>query len=589
MKNTKQPNPRRQNGLFRGAHQTVSMFLMLGGSVCAAVDGHLPAIGVDTAGTYLFRNKDFNAMGWEVPAFSAALDELGVEFLMDHYLWIYETGTYEENHANTVADIQTLASWLNSTGREYIWNIEEPKIVERLEYVPGQNLYEPEPGQHYFKAPEELLRELQKSPGILGLCYDEMEHHLLSNNRFMDGGVGDMPAWADTSSLPLFDAYDLAIEKLIENKAYNDRFGQMSMVETVWPVMHHLFARTGWTLAPKLMKEGWTPVPLAMGLGAALQYEDTGCDFWITPDLWFKNIYPGHSTEELRSALLAGHWVGASRMYVENFDWNNVNRKNHHADAHGMKGSLVFFEGQESYSLTPYGEVFKWYTQDYRMQHPVPYTWRDARCKVAIVRFPDSCWGARGSEFRDRLLGSKVVQSTPETEAWFSIWHQLTLGTIPQGGLSFHSKAAKRLGPRFFCPAPPTLVFDHLVGNEHPDFDFRGAELLFLTGVKITPETFAAVARHLEETGAKAVLLKSLAPAGFEPNANWLVVDSFDDPAVAEWLQPVLPEEDEMQFLFGDHEVVFKEINRDRIQVFLDGKAVSPIIESDSQTTQDAD
>ena len=91
------------------------MFLMLGGSVCAAVDGHLPAIGVDTAGTYLFRNKDFNAMGWEVPAFSAALDELGVEFLMDHYLWIYETGTYEENHANTVADIQTLASWLNST------------------------------------------------------------------------------------------------------------------------------------------------------------------------------------------------------------------------------------------------------------------------------------------------------------------------------------------------------------------------------------------------------------------------------------------------------------------------------------------
>ncbi|NQY32781.1 MAG: hypothetical protein HRT56_06385, partial [Coraliomargarita sp.] len=59
MKNTKQPNPRRPNGLFRGAHQTVSMFLMLGGSVCAAVDGHLPAIGVDTAGTYLFRNKDF--------------------------------------------------------------------------------------------------------------------------------------------------------------------------------------------------------------------------------------------------------------------------------------------------------------------------------------------------------------------------------------------------------------------------------------------------------------------------------------------------------------------------------------------------
>jgi len=296
--------------------------------------------------------------------------------------------------------------------------------------------------------------------------------------------------------------------------------------------------------------------------------------------------YPGHSTEELRSALLAGHWVGASRVYVENLDYDNINKKEHHHDAHDMKGSLVFFEGPKKYRLTPYGEVFKWYTKNYRTQNPVPYTWRDARCKVAIVRFPDSCWGARGGWFRDRLLGSKIESSTPATEAWFSIWNQLTLGTIPKTGLSFHSKgAAGKLGPRFFCPVPPTLVFDHRVGNEHPDFDFRGAKILFLTGTEITRETFKAVNRHLQKTGAKAVLLKSLVPDGFKPNSRWIIVDSFDDPKVQKLLKPVLPPNDEMQYIFGDHKVVFKKINRDRIQVFLNGKPASPIIKSNSKTS----
>ena len=87
---------------------------VVGGSVFAGSGGHVPGIGVDTAGTYLSLNRDFNAMGWEVPAFSSALDELGVEFLMDHYLWIEDSGTHAENYSKTAADIQTLAAWLKS-------------------------------------------------------------------------------------------------------------------------------------------------------------------------------------------------------------------------------------------------------------------------------------------------------------------------------------------------------------------------------------------------------------------------------------------------------------------------------------------
>ncbi|MCF7863241.1 MAG: hypothetical protein K9L89_00445 [Kiritimatiellales bacterium] len=547
---------------------------------------HIPKIGVDTAGTYLTRNKEYGGLGWEFPAFRAALDDLGAEFLVDHYLEIRTGGSYEQNQKETVEDIKALAAYLKADGKEYIWNLEDANFRISREYVPGQNLYEPEPGLHYLKIPDDLLRELQKTPEILGVCYDELEHMQLSNNRFTMTSSGDIPSIADTSGLTLAEAYSLLVENLKKLKTHYDAVDKLCMVENVWPVMQHIFARAGWTLSPKLLKESWIPVPLAMVLGAAAEYEKTGCDVWLTPDLWFRGNYPGHSVEELRSALLVGHWVGASRIYVENLDYSNPVEGKHHADAHDIQGSLVFFTGKDKYETTPYGEIFKWYARDYRSKHPVPYTWRDARCKVAIIRFPDSCWGQKGSYFRDRLLGSKIEQSTLETEAWFSIWNQLSLGTIPEAGLSFHCKGVSgEKGPRFFCPSPPVLVFDHRVGDEIPDFDFRGAEVLFLTGVQISPKTLSAVQSYVERTGATAVMLKSLAPDGFKSSTRFFTVDSFKDPRVHDVLKPLLPPADEMQFLFGKYQIIFKEIDRDRIQVFLDGKPVSPIIKPNTNAS----
>jgi len=575
----------------------VGLLTALDGQAESNVSKHIPKIGVDTAGTYFSRDKEYNGVGWEFPAFAKALDELGVGFLMDHYLEIHTNGTHEENFEKTAEDIRVLAAWLKQHGKEYIWNLEEGNWRVSDEYVPGRNLYEPEPGLHYLKVPEELLAELQKIPEILGVCYDEFEHMQLNNNRFIKtGATGDIPAFADTTALTLPEAYPLLVKNLETLKAYYDASGKLTMVENVWPVMQHIFARAGWTISPKILKESWTPVPLAMGLGAAVQYKQTGCEFWVNPDLWFCGHYPGHSTEELRSSLLAGHWTGADRLYVENldyvniqnpkhdpvaaknFDYSNVLQGKHHRDAHNTWGSLVYFTGADSYQLTPYGEMLKWYTHEYKDSHPVPYTWRDARCKVAIIRFPDSCWGQKGTFFRDHLLGSKIEHSTPVTEAWFLIWNQITLGTIPTNGLSFHCKDVKyKYGPRFFCPAPPTLVFDHRIGNEHPDFDFRGAEVLFLTGIQITSETLAAVEQHVKKTGATAVMLESLAPEGFKSTASFFTVPSFADPKVESVLKPVLPPKDEMQFLFGSHQVVFKKIDLNRIQVFLDGESKGPL------------
>lgn len=565
----------------------------------AAPMSHIPSIGVDTAGTYL--QSRYRQVGWMFPAFESALDSLGAEFIMDHYMDIHTGGSYEQNYAKTVKDIQVLGDYLKKNGKEYIWNLEFANWRVSASYIPGQNLYEPEPGLHYLKIPRDLMAELQKIPEIRGVCYDEFEHMQLCNNKFMNPtSTGDKPAFADTTQLTLDQAYPLLVEKLKALKSYYDEYGKECSVENVWPVMQHIFARAGWTISPKVMKESWNPVPMAMTLGAAIEYEQTGCDVWLNPDFWFCGHYPGHSTEELRSSLLLGHWTGMSRVYVENldyvrrvvpqgvdpFDYSKVQQGRHHPDAHGVWGSLVFFNSETEYTRTPYGDVMAWYTHDYKDSHPVPYTWRDARCKVAIIRFPDSCWGQRGTSFGDYLLGSKIEKSTPATEAWFSIWNQLSLGTIPTNGLSFHCKGVNRVyGPRFFCPMPPVLVFDHRVGNEHPDFDFRGAEVLFLTGVSITPETMGTVKQYVKKTGATAIMLRSLAPEGFKSSAHFFTVDSFDDPQVKKVLSPVLPPEDEMQFVFGDNQVNLKKIDRDRIRVFLNGKPVSPIIESNSQVS----
>ena len=110
------------------------------------------------------------------------------------------------------------------------------------------------------------------------------------------------------------------------------------LTEDVWPDLYHLFARAGWTLTPKFLKEGFgLPVVASVTLGAALQYADR-THFNVTPDLWGLSRYPGHSLEALRSALLMGYWLGAERIHVENMDFAGT--KVRHSDA-TTTGSLV--------------------------------------------------------------------------------------------------------------------------------------------------------------------------------------------------------------------------------------------------------
>ncbi len=567
----------------------------------------IPHVGVDTAGTWFGRNGAYGGAGWEYPAFRDALKELGIDLLIDHYLEIPEGDDAEANAQKMHESILTLERYLEAAGIDYWWNLEIANWRPAIFYVPGQNLLDYN-GAHFLMLPPDICGWMEESPRIHGVVYDELEHMVLSRtfstNRAQNA---ESPAIVETDGLKLDEAYETLYEELqfIRQNYGSDKLG--CAVEMVWPVMPHIFARAGWTLSPKLMKEGWTPVPVAMSLGAAVEYEHNGANFWLTPDLWFCGHYPGHGVEELRSALVAAHWLCAESIYVENLDYVHLARAihdpkaarkvglegrpqgKHHPDAEGLAGSLVSFTSDTEYSLTAYGDVLRQYAGAYRWEHPRPYRWRDARCTVAIVRFPDSNWGQENSFMPKTLLGSKTETSTPQTQAWYQIWNVLSLGTIPPTGLSFHCRDVKgKIPPRFFVPTPPVLVFDHRVGDEHPDFDFRGAGLIYLTGVAVTPATLEAVSKAVEQ-GAVCITLPHLAPdelrsaygnqdltswAAPQGKGRWLLTDRFDRPEAVALAEPFLPERDEMQYRFGSTEVVFRRVTGDQIQVLVDGKVV---------------
>lgn len=568
----------------------------------AAGSEAVPSAGVDTAGTFFMRDKRSAGEGWQFPAFRDAVGQLGASFLVDHYLELNTGDSLEENRRVTLQRIRKLGEYLRGHKVEYLFDVETANWTPRAEWVPGVNLYEPRPGLHHFVVPDEILGALAVTPGVVGIVYDELEHMQINNSYNV--GKGDLPALADTRQLQLPEAQEAILKRLRELKAQHEAYGLKLVAETVWPAMHHLFAQAGWIIAPKILKESFTPVPVDLALGAAIEYQETGTEVWINPDLWFCGHYPGHSTDAMRSALVYAHWLGVPRIYQENLDYVNVKnpehqasaakgfdyataqRGKHHPDTLDRRGSLVEYSDTDHFQLTPYGKVMQEYAAVYRPENPVPYSWREARCRVAIVRFEDSVWGQSHSSFPDTPLGSKAVKSTPASEAWFGIWHRLSHGTIPSSTVSFHSKYIKyKRGPQFFIPAPPTLVFDHRIGDVHPDFDFRGAQIIFATGIELTPATSALLECAVKD-GRIVVALEHLAPASIREQfarsgvdeleipvgrGRWVIARNFLGPKVLAELQPYLGPENELQHQFGEHFVQVRRVDDDRVEIYIDG------------------
>ena len=358
----------------------------------------------------------------------------------------------------------------------------------------------------------QLKGDLQERPGFLGFMLDEADHMQINAHwPVIDYyGYHDKHYLAETDGLDLFAAQKAVFESLKSYHAECKVADKSAATEHLFPVMMHTAAKAGFTISPKILKETCSPIMLAVAMGAARQYN---VPLWVDVDYWWHNETIGHSVERFRSALMLAYWSGADQIYVE----GGAAYSNNHPVGQAIEAA------------------YKDFLQDYLPAHPRPYTWREFQPEIAIVRFDDSCFDERQKylgEFPGPLYGH--YPAGPENVEWLNIWSLLSHGFVRTDSAS-HQWEARRFGSRtLFVPLHNVAVYDHEVHYE----TLSGSRLIFLTSAVISPETYQAVERCVDE-GATCVLPPRLAPPGSGLNSIpstislthgrgcWLVVPEF--------------------------------------------------------------
>ncbi len=481
------------------------------------------------------------------PRAGELLEEFGFDLWVTHYP--FPSPTVESNRMA----IRRMDAWCADRGIKWIANLESPNFVKAHVDEQGRDWYNRPDGRHFFLFPDELLEEFGQCQALWGFMYDEAAH--MQNCRNKIAGL-DQPWIFDPEGHTLAEAAEAFTKAVAEVARIHREHGIPLSTEHVFPVLYHGFARAGWTAGTKVLKENWSPAYIACALGAALEYDT---ELWVTPDLWFGGSYPGHSTEEYRSALLLAYHMGADRIYTENLSYDHEQQG---------AGSLVLLS-KDDYQVTPHGEVAKWFRHDYMPANPRPYTFRDIRPRVAIVRQPDACWGQSDSWLPNTLFGHKEWPSNPTTEAWLQVWHLLSRGVIPEYTLSWHNTKGRGRPYQVFCPLDGVVVYDHLVSGKR----LKDVEVIFLTGLGVSEKTLRAIGRCVKR-GATCVALPHLLPERvWKQTGNtgvfrsgkglWVATESFLADEVREHVAPVIPAEDVIRYRFGDTTVTFRPVDGD--------------------------
>jgi hypothetical protein len=442
--------------------------------------------------------------------------------------------------------------------------------------------------------PDDAVREAAKAsaaPGrkgrFRGIVFDELEHsRLLNFTRPL--------ALADYKHFTTLDQAErktvVGFEKLHARFA---ALGAPVVATHVFPVLLHAAARAGFTVCPKIEKEFYSPVSLAIGMGAAKQY---GRDLWADCDLWYYDLVPGHPVDEFRCNLLFAYWMGVDLTYVEGSGINLYPAGNQ-----GIPFSLMTQITPELYQLTPHGEALRWFAREYVPKHPRPWTFRDVKPTIAIVRFDDTDFGQRYlSGFSPGLYGTETILPDADTEAWFQIWNTLTAGKTGRDGITYFRPNAgmsgfeyqKREGAmtsyatrpaqadfhRFFVPLNGAVVYDHTVGYNL----LKDVPLLFLTGKEVSAATMDAIRRCVREGAICAVWGPLAHRSGFadwksgtrvttEGKGKWIVTDDFGAKEITQECWQHLGRADTVRYRFGPHDVILRRITDNQVSVEVDG------------------
>lgn len=449
---------------------------------------------------------------------------------------------------------------------------------------------------HISDPPDECVRDAvargKESSRFRGVVFDELEHI-----RLLQYGMYGTKDYAPIADPDKFKSLDQAYTESVAGfKKLKDKFvalGCDDVVSThIWPVMHHVSAPGGFTVCPKICKELYSPVSLAIGLGAAKQY---GRSLWVDIDLWHYDLIPGHTAEEYKSNLMLAYWLGADVVYTEGSGYNL-----YPAGKQGIPFSMMTQINTTDYQLTPLGETLRWFCKEYVPSHPRPWTFRDIKPSVAIIRFEDSCHGQRFIEPVDHLYGSSNLHSDEDTEAWLPLWNLLTMGKTGRDGLTYfkvpyaaygyqrpvQSGVAQSIASRplqaeahkFFSPLNGVVVYDHLVGYDL----LKGIPMLAVTGKQISAETMDAVRKCVQE-GAICLFWAPLAKKnGFkyskepvvvvpEGKGRFVLTNDFQLPVVWQNVWNLIGKPDEIRYQFGDKTVTLKRITDNEVAVDIDG------------------
>jgi len=422
-------------------------------------------------------------------------------------------------------------------------------------------------------------------PLFHGVLFDELTHVRLLYPEFAgpapDAVLADPKTFAD-----LLDAHQKTVEALQRLQRRFAGLGAPRVISTeVWPSLLHAAARAGMVPCPKICKEFYSPVSLAVGMGAALQYDR---ELWVDVDMWYFTTIPGHPPEEVRSNLLLAYWLGADLVYLEGCGYNLLP-----AGRQGHPFSLVHPLDDHRYQLTPHGEMLKEFCTRYLPSHPRPWSFRDVLPDAAIIRFDDTDVGQK-SWGVEQLYGSKNLRPGADTAAWLSLWNVLTHGKTGSDGLAWfkgsvrHPDTSERyhrditpsyLTERacqdhtFFVPLRGVVVFDHLVPYEK----LRGIPVLFLTGKHVSEETMRDIRRRVSE-GAVCVAWGPLAARnGFSwrkgvqvvrhGRGKFVLTDDFQAPKAVRHYRNCLGRSDEICYRFRGGTVTLRRVTDNTVDV----------------------
>jgi hypothetical protein len=293
-------------------------------------------------------------------AFAASLTAMNIDFISWH---IQPEEEADPNHLMAIVNFCHQHHW------HYLFNTEVGNYRRDLPALQHSD-------QTYrFDLAEKTLTQLKNDSLFLGVVYDETDLMQSLLGVHDEKGTPIKPYLVDTRNLAAPDAFLAVANKISQLSALYRSYGKRLIFEMTFPDYPFAVARGGALLAPKLLKENFNDLMLAVYRGAALEYHSP--ELWACVDLWFLDKFPTagksgpgfHTPQQLLEALQFADTAGFDYVYIEQ-----------------VKALL-----DTSGNLTDYGKAVINF-QSWRKTHPHG-DWRTAPIQVYVKRFPDGYWG----------------------------------------------------------------------------------------------------------------------------------------------------------------------------------------------------